>query len=154
MSHQTKRKTLLQSTGFPVIPPKFKGFSVVTNQWHFGHGWVEIDYTDDYKAEHKLTDKALLYTESGPIECEKDSMSQSTGQAINNKEIYNGDIIRVDKLSFDSSAPLPDTLNIVYYGGMYQFFKGRKPMMGLHLLYLEEGEVIGTMYENPELIDE
>jgi hypothetical protein len=133
--------------------PKFRGFSTETNSWHYGHGWFEVDYTEEYKKEKGITDKAILHTDGSPIECELVSMGQYTGEVVRNKEIYDGDIIKVNKLSFESSAPFPDNLNVQYYGGMFQLFRGKKALMGLHLLYLEDGEVIGTMYENPELIN-
>ena len=79
-------------------------------------------------------------------------MGQFTGETLNGKEIYDGDVIKVTKLSFDNSGPLPDILNVQYYGGMYQLYRGTKPLMGLHLLYLDEGEIIGRMFENPNLI--
>jgi hypothetical protein len=133
--------------------PRFRGFSKETNSWHYGHGWFEVDYTEEYKQEKGITDKALLYCDnSSPIECELASMGQFTGESINNKGIYHGDIIKVSKLSFESSAPLPENLNVEYYSGMYQLFRGKEPLMGLHLHYLEEGEIVGTMFENPELI--
>ena len=68
------------------------------------------------------------------------------------KEIYEGDIVKVNKLTFESSAPLPENLTVTYYGGMFQFFRGKEPLMGLHLTYLDDGEIIGNIFENPELI--
>lgn len=67
-------------------------------------------------------------------------------------EVYEGDIIKVNKLTFESSAPLPENLTVTYYGGMFQFFRGKEPLMGLHLAYLDDGEIIGNIFENPELI--
>ncbi|MDF9599137.1 YopX family protein [Bacillus cereus] len=61
--------------------PKFRGFSLETNSWHYGYGWKVSD------------DKALLYTNSTPIECELGSMGQYTGiNDKNSKEAYNGDL--------------------------------------------------------------
>lgn len=70
----------------------------------------------------------------------------------NGIEIFDGDIIKVNKLTFESSVPLPQILNVKYYSGTFQFFRGNECLMNLHLGYLVDGEVIGNIYENPELI--
>ncbi len=70
----------------------------------------------------------------------------------NGTEIYEGDLIKVNKLSFESSAPLPEIMTVTYYGGMFQLFRGEESLMGLHLNYLDDGEVIGNIHQNPELL--
>lgn len=132
--------------------PKFRGYSKETNSWHYGHGWFETDYTDEHLSEKGISQQAILYTEGSPVVCELSSMGQFTGETIGGKEIYRGDIIKVNKLTFESSAPLPENLNVEYYHGMYQLFRGKEPLMGLHLSYLKEGDIIGNMFENPGLI--
>lgn len=67
-------------------------------------------------------------------------------------DYYDGDIVKVNKLNFESSGPLPENLVVRLYGGMFQLFRGRGPLMGLHLGYISDGEVIGNIYENPELL--
>lgn len=68
--------------------PKFRGFSTETNSWHYGHGWIKADYAED---------KALLYRDwEPPIECELRSMGQFTGESIGGKEIFHGDVIKVN----------------------------------------------------------
>ncbi|WP_240636904.1 YopX family protein [Paenibacillus silvae] len=69
------------------------------------------------------------------------------------KDYYDGDIVKVNKLNFESSGPLPENLVVRLYGGMFQLFRGKEPLMGLHLGYIADGEVIGNIYENPELLD-
>ncbi|AUS87824.1 hypothetical protein LBYS11_16425 [Lysinibacillus sp. YS11] len=79
---------------------------------------------------------------------------QYTGlKDANSKEIYEGDIVRVNKLTYETSGVLPENLLVKYYGGMFQFFRGENDcLMGLHLLYLDDGEVIGNIYEHKHLL--
>lgn len=67
-------------------------------------------------------------------------------------DYYDGDIVKVNKLNFESSGPLPENLVVRLYGGMFQLFRDKEPLMGLHLGYIADGEVIGNVYENPELL--
>lgn len=71
----------------------------------------------------------------------------------NGKEIYEGDIVRVNKLTFENSGPLPENLVVKFYNGMFQLFRDDEYLYGLHLMYIEDGEVIGNIYENPELLE-
>ncbi|MFJ8528513.1 YopX family protein [Bacillus sp. NPDC094106] len=78
---------------------------------------------------------------------------QYTGfQDKNGIKIFDGDIIRVNRLTFDSSGPLPENLIIRFYNGMFQLFRGGMCLHGLHLIYIEDGEVIGNVYENADLV--
>jgi hypothetical protein len=70
-----------------------------------------------------------------------------------NKEYCVGDIVKVKKLTFESSATLPENLVVRYYGGMFQLFRGNECLMGLHLSYIEDGEIIGNIYENFDLLE-
>lgn len=68
-------------------------------------------------------------------------------------EIYEGDIINVKELTFKSSGDLPENLNVVYYAGEFQLYRGKHNLMGLSLSYIANGEVIGNIYEHPELLE-
>jgi uncharacterized phage protein (TIGR01671 family) len=92
---------------------------------------------DDDGYDYQIDADILLFTE------QKDRSG---------KEICEGDIVKVNKLTFESSAPLPENLIVKYYGGMFQLFRGNECLMGLHLLYIDDCEIIGNIYENPGLI--
>lgn len=79
-------------------------------------------------------------------------MLKSGVKDSNGKDYYDGDIVKVNKLNFESSGPLPENLVVRLYGGMFQLFRGKEPLMGLHLGYIADGEVIGNIYENPEFL--
>lgn len=75
--------------------PKFRGFNLETNSWHYGHGWFKSDYTEEYKKEKGIEDTAILHTDSSPIECELKSMGEFIGSTdANGVEIFEGDILQ------------------------------------------------------------
>jgi len=71
----------------------------------------------------------------------------------NGEEIYEGDIVKVNKLTFDPCSTLPENLNVKYYSGMFQLFRKDRCLMGLDISYIEDGEIIGSIYQNPELLE-
>ncbi|KAA8747130.1 YopX family protein [Paenibacillus sp. UASWS1643] len=127
---------------------KYRGKHIETGEWVYGYlignGAIVgniTDWDDDYFCTeywYKVDPKTVgQYTE----------LQDSKGNVI-----YDGDIYRVNKLTFESSGPLPENLNVKFYGGMFQLFRNNEPLMGLHLGYIANGEVIGNIYENPELL--
>lgn len=67
------------------------------------------------------------------------------------KEIFENDILNVIQLTFESDK-LPENLIVKYWAGMFQLFRGDRPLMALHLTYLKECKVLGNTHDNPELI--
>jgi len=59
-----------------MVQPRYRGFCVETNTWHYGHGWFRCDYTEEYKREHGIDDRAILYTTGHPVECHLASMGR------------------------------------------------------------------------------
>lgn len=123
--------------------PKFRGFSRETNKWHYGHGWFEIDYTDEFLKEKGIEQQAMLYTEGYPIECELASMGQFTGlKDKNDKEIYEGDILSDNRYSniYDK---------VRFKDGRFVCIDGYSLNNCLAEFQLE---IIGNIHKNPELL--
>lgn len=133
--------------------PKFRGFSLETKQWHYGHGWFEIGYTDKYLRERGIEPQALLYTGSYPVECELSSMGEFTGlKDKNGREIYEGDI-----LLFNNSINDGKWKCVVEYreGSFVCVYQNDKVYNHFDSWNVPKvtWEVIGNIYGNPELLE-
>lgn len=97
--------------------PKFRGFSLETNSWHYGHGWFVVDYTDEYLKEKGINQQAMLYTDGYPVECELSSMGQYTGvDTKEDVELYEGDIVKGRLRQQECNF----TATIVFEDGMFK----------------------------------
>lgn len=117
--------------------------------------WVLQDEIDgEYVAAEYMEDNVEAF--HNPLYEHKQGnivLMQYTGlKDKDNKEIYEGDILKVNKLTFENSGSLPENLVVKFYNGMFQLFRGDEYLYGLHLMYIEDGEVIGNIYENQNLI--
>lgn len=133
--------------------PKFRGFGLETNQWHYGHGWFKSDYTEEYKQQKGIEDTAILYTDGYPVECELSSMGQFTGLLDSKgREIYEGDIVQVtEDPAFGGED---DFIGVVkFYECAYWI--DNEPQEKACQLFNEitEHEVIGNIYENGDLLE-
>lgn len=136
--------------------PKFRGFSLETGQWHYGHGWFKCDYTEEYKKEKGIEDKAILYTEGSPIECELKSMGRyvkTVKLGDSSEDLYEGDIV-----ADLSESELTRKYEIAWDDyGMFLFvplFASETGAIDYYELEELHGDyifVFSNVFENPEL---
>ncbi|MCS1394142.1 YopX family protein [Lysinibacillus boronitolerans] len=126
--------------------PKFRGFSKETSSWHYGHGWFEIDYTEEYLLEKGIEKQAMLYTEGYPIECELKSMGEYTGlKDKHGTEIFEGDILAINNTRY--------VVGYREYSGGWQLEIKNEYCAEMVQGNCELLEIIGNIYENPELLE-
>lgn len=123
--------------------PKFRGYSLETRSWHTGYGWFEVDYTEEYKQQKGIDDKACLYTDSFPMECELRSMGATTTlKDKNDKEIFGGDVIKI-----------PCDINDEFHGGFTLHEVLFRNGIWIHLyLTSEKGDILPKGYTGGELL--
>lgn len=138
---------------------KVRGYSseelISESQWIEGYGVTTIEYTDETETTH-------LFTPYGDYMVEKESVGQYIGlKDINNKEIYEGDIIRIT-IDGDSRK----VGEVVYkYCGFYIHIPDKHfevyheitdtyqvEDMGATIKLKQSFEVIGNIYENKSLL--
>lgn len=158
---------------------KFRAYAVeglIGSQWiENGYGITKIEYTNGTRSVHILTPY-------GDYQVVEESVGQYTGlNDINGKEIYEGDILRLnvtDELiesSFNNSnlgkkvlEKKATNVTVVFkndkkilgiFFDLYFEIEGKLISLGsdrghLFPMYVVEkgGEVIGNIYENPELL--
>lgn len=124
--------------------PKFRGFSPETNEWVYGYGWHETDYTDDFlRSINQSRQDAVLFTKTFPITCDIESMGEFTGLLdTNGVEIYEGDIVR--------HATDEGIYKVIFAGGGFYV----ENLFEYDFQTIDEYplEVIGNTYENIELL--
>ena len=114
---------------------KFRGKHIETGRWVYGY----------YVCTHNR--HRIIYEDYEGFYCEEEVIPETVGQYTglkdkNGKEIYEGDIILFNNFG--------DTLDKVVYSSGCFHTSGR----GYLLDKIREIEVIGNIYENPELLEE
>ena len=138
---------------------KFRGYAVeemVNSQWLYGFGVDPIEYTEQYAKEIGRDSDWYLYTDSGPMHVHEKSIGQYTGlKDKNGKEIYEGDILKVRKSISDETEVY---FRVKYTGAAFALvhpeYHNTIYMEVMPWYVRETGEVIGNIYENPNLLKE
>lgn len=124
--------------------PKFRMWNRISSQLHIVNGL----YFDDKEAEYVDNNNVLRFIGFKNIE-----LMQSTGLFDKNgKEIFEGDILKVvDKYENNSGS-----IEVVSYSEAQACFITKDIDQNIYRLYntlMFEVEVIGNIYENPELLE-
>ncbi|MGQ7595147.1 YopX family protein [Streptococcus suis] len=125
--------------------PKFRGVSISDNnkgQWMYGNLIIDGNYAYIVNGVIECNDQYITIAEWCPVEPK--TIGASTGLFDKNgQEIFEGDVVNIfdeklSKIYFSEGAFCVDVLN------------GGTP---LHVYLSEHLELIGNIYENPELVE-
>ena len=116
---------------------KFRGIDK-KGVWHYGYLWKSpnnIFYIKEF----------ISLSHAADFEVIKESIGQFTGlKNKNEKEIYEGDILQLNYGDKDRVV-----CEYLVYGNVSRFIMG-----GDEVIFTKSAEVIGNIYENPELLKE
>ena len=131
---------------------KFRGFSISCKKWMYGYVWIVPGVNLHYILTGKIDvkdcsiEKYAVYPES---------VGQFTGlKDKNGKEVYKGDIVKEQRRRFKDKYFAVKWNNDI---GSYIFEpldKSLKSYPCFNIGTVKGLEVIGNIYENPELLEE
>jgi uncharacterized phage protein (TIGR01671 family) len=117
---------------------KFRGYDKDNKRWRYGHFFETIEGIRN--CYNILENKDIRYY------CNYKSITQYTGVIDRNGvEIYEGDIVNFDKVEWGGD----DNIHVVTWDKTY----GCWCFGGGSISDMEFREVIGNIYENPELLE-
>lgn len=150
---------------------KVRGYAVeklIGRQWVYGTGIHITVFTDEYAKQTGIKEECFVWTSTGWTEVQKESIRQYTGlKDKNGSEIYEGDIVRYTRIVYaDCSRTEIEDIEESVIGEVYYaegLWIGFRFIDGTGKLFLPgqvssednnpEIEVIGNLYENPELLE-
>lgn len=143
---------------------KVRGYSEGYKKWIYGWGVVHVKLTEEFAKEVGKDFVSYIYSDHGNCEVVTDSVGEFTGlKDKNGREIYEGDIVNF--VDFDTTgghrADREYRGVVKYQSGIYEIWKNNDSeffdsdgafILNHAWLQDDEFEVIGNIYENPELI--
>lgn len=122
--------------------------------WRIGEDGISIEWYDPCIV--KLTPDGPVETD-GWVEISNSVVMEYTGNKDKNgKEIYESDIIQIkDRFVMwsRSSGQIVEDVNAIVVWGGTGFIPRRSANTRLWILDMEQYEVVGNIYENPELLE-
>ena len=112
----------------------------------------ELDYADSYDGQPMV--RTTMYNDY--FDTEDMILMQYTGlKDKNGKEIYEGDIVHIPDDYEEYGFASGENYSIDFKDGRFRLKPKYKPnAIGYDLEFTEELEVIGNIYENPELLED
>lgn len=145
---------------------KFRGKRIDNGEWIYGSLVVET-YPDFYNYSIRTKDEEDWTSKYRDVPVDKNTLGQFTGlKDKNDKEIYEGDIIRMHYFfdnydpetlgAFEDEAEIIGVVKCELLGGFY--VETVDDHSSCYLQWVEEPteelEVLGNIYDNPELLEE
>jgi uncharacterized phage protein (TIGR01671 family) len=130
----------------------FRGKRIDNGEWVYGHYGEYIRFEKPISAISIPSDDSFMGNLCYDVD--PSTVGQYTGLTANGKKIFEGDIVKVEKNDHDWHEHDPNSYSIFavdfdeggYTAGDY-FLQNWLWFDGFH------GEVIGNIYDNPELLD-
>ena len=115
--------------------------------WVFGHYAYFVNYPDSIK-KHWILDGETEDGKRGDFEIDPDTLGQYTGLTDKNgAKIFEGDIV-------DISSFKPSRYEVLFNRGGFCMRHSKEDAYYPDGKYLEDGEIIGNIHGNPQMINQ